>query len=85
MGQSYFLMFIIILAAFAYGCTQNNVELKAKEVKQELNQIFQVKAPLQVGDEPYNFTVVTTEGKAIRLSDFIEDKKPVIVYFFATW
>ncbi|MBI3026994.1 TlpA family protein disulfide reductase [Candidatus Woesearchaeota archaeon] len=78
-------MFIIILAAFAYGCTQNSVELKTKSEPQQLNQIFQVKSPLQIGDESYDFTVVTTEGKSIRLSDFIEDKKPVIVYFFTTW
>ena len=85
MRQFYFLMFIIILAAFAYGCNQNNVELNTKEVKQELNQVFQVKSPLQIGDIPYDFTVVITEGKAVRLSDFTENKKPVIVYFMATW
>ena len=85
MTQFYFLMLITILAAFAYGCTQNNVGLKTKEVKQELNQVFQVKTPLQIGEAPYDFTVVTTEGKAVRLSDFTENKKPVIVYFFATW
>jgi thiol-disulfide isomerase/thioredoxin len=44
-----------------------------------------VKSSLQLGDSPYDFTVVTTEGKAIRLKDFIDNKKPVIVYFFTTW
>jgi len=78
-------LLIMVLAVFAYGCTQNNVELKTKSEAQELNQVFQVKTPLQIGDAPYDFTVVTTEGKAVRLSDFIENKKPVIVYFFATW
>jgi len=84
MKRFHFLL-IIITVAFAYSCTQNNVELKTKEVKQELNQVFQVKSPLKIGDSTYDFTVVTTEGKAVRLSDFIENKKPIIVYFMATW
>ena len=77
---------LIFFIFFIYGCTNStNLELKTKSEIQELNQVFQVKAPLQVGDEPYDFTVVTTEAKAVRLRDFIEQKKPVIVYFMATW
>ena len=78
------LVLIIPLVFFVVGCT-NNLESKSTAVNQELNQVFQVKSPLQVGDEPYDFVVVTTEGKAVRLKDFIYNKKPVIVYFMATW
>src|SRR3989338_8199320 len=78
------LILTVFLFFLIYGCT-NNLELKSTAVNQELNQVFQVKSELQIGDEPYDFTVVTTEGKAVRLSDFTENKKPVIVYFFATW
>ena len=84
MKRFHFLL-IIALLAFAYGCTQNNVESKTKSEPQQLNQVFQVKSPLQIGDSPYDFTVVTTDGKAARISDFIESKRPVIIYFFATW
>jgi len=76
---------IIFFIFLIYGCAQNNLELKTKSETQELDQVFQVKSTLQGGDPPYNFTVVTTDGEAVRLSDFIENKKPVIVYFFATW
>ncbi len=78
---------LFILAFFLlYGCSNSaNLELKTKSESQELNQVFTVKSELQIGDTPYDFTVVTTEGKAVRLSDFIEQKKPVIVYFMATW
>lgn len=31
-----------------------------------------------------DFTVITTEGKTVRLSDLTNDK-PTVVYFFATW
>ena len=79
------LVLMIPLVFFVVGCTNNNLESKSTAVNQELNQVFQVKAPLQMGDEPYDFVVVTTEGKAVRLKDFAEQKKPVIVYFMATW
>ncbi|MBI2647553.1 TlpA family protein disulfide reductase [Candidatus Woesearchaeota archaeon] len=78
------IIIFVIFTFFIYGCA-NNLETKIKSEPQQLNQIFQVKSPLQVGDSPYNFTVVTTEGKAVRISDFIENKKPIIIYFFATW
>ena len=76
---------IILLASVLviYGCT-TNLESKTKSEPQQLNQVFQVKTPLQIGDTPYDFTFVTTEGKAVRLSDFL-GRKPVIVYFMATW
>ena len=81
---------ILILTVFftflIYGCTNSSeLESNTKSENQELNQVFQVKSPLQIGDIPHDFTIVTTEGKAVRLSDFIENKKPVIVYFMATW
>lgn len=86
MKIKHFIPFIItILSLFAYGCIQDDVEQKTKSEVQQLNQVFQVKSALQVGDAPYDFVVITTEGKAVRLNDFIENKKPVIIYFMATW
>lgn len=81
-------IFVIIALSFfiflIYGCT-NAQNIEEKTETQELNQVFQVKSVLQVGDVPYDFVVVTTEGKAARLNDFINNKRPVIVYFMATW
>ena len=83
MKVKYFL-FIIVILFLSYGCLQNNnLELKTKSVNQQLNQVSTIGN--QVGNIPYDFVVVTTEGKAVRLNDFIENKKPVIVYFMATW
>ncbi|MBI2124330.1 TlpA family protein disulfide reductase [Candidatus Pacearchaeota archaeon] len=39
----------------------------------------------RIGEIPPDFTVVSTEGKVIRLNDLLEQKKPIIVYFMATW
>lgn len=84
MRIKYFFTFIIvILLLFIIGCSKNNLELKTKSVTQELNQVSTIGN--QVENIPYDFVVVTTEGKAVRLNDFIENKKPIIVYFMATW
>ena len=76
---------LIIFALFIYGCANKDLESKSTVVNQELNHAFTVKSALQVGDTPHDFVAVTTEGKAVRLKDFIDRQKPVIVYFFATW
>ena len=79
---------LIVLILFAFlinSCTNKNLESKSTTVNQELNQVFTVKSALQVGDTPHDFTVVTTDAKVVRLSDFTKNEKPVIVYFMATW
>ena len=76
------LIIIIFFIFFIYGCA-NNLKLKTKSVKQELSQTTTIGT--EIGNIPYDFVVVTTEGKAVRLSDFTENKQPVIVYFMATW
>ena len=83
MKRIHLFILIITLATFSYSCTQNNLELKTKSVNQQLNQVSTIGN--QVGNTPYDFVVVTTEGKTVRLNDFIENKKPFIVYFMATW
>ena len=67
---------------FIYGCV-NSLELKTKSETQEINQVTTIGT--RVGNIPPDFVVVTTEGKAVRLRDFQENKTPVIVYFMATW
>lgn len=77
---------IILLFIFLINsCTSKDLEPKTISETEVLNQFFQVKSQLKVGDKPYDFTVVTTEGKAVRLNDFTQKKKPIIVYFMATW
>lgn len=81
-----FNIFIIILffTILAYGCANSaNPELKAKSEKQDISQVSAIGT--EIGSNPPDFTIVTTEGKAVRLSDFIKQQKPVIVYFMATW
>ena len=80
------LLFVLILffAFLIYGCSNaTSLELKTKSIKQELSQVTTIGT--EIGNTPPDFVVITTEGKAVRLKDFIEQKKPLIVYFMATW
>lgn len=73
---------IILFLFFLISCS-DNLELKSKSENQELNQVQVIGS--RIGEIPYDFTVVSTEGKVIRLNDLIKEKKPIIVYFMATW
>lgn len=79
-----FKILLIIIALFLYSCSNSTeLELKSKTENQDLNQVMVIGT--RVGEIPPDFKVVTTEGKAVRLKDFLDDRKPVIVYFMATW
>ena len=75
---------LLIFIIFAYGCSYNgSLEQKTYSEVQPLSQVITMGT--RIGEVPPDFIVVTTEGKTVQLSDFAEQKKPVIVYFMATW
>jgi len=76
---------IIMLSAIVIYVfsSEDKLESKSSSVTQNLNQVQVIGT--RVGQAPPDFTAITTEGKPIQLQDFIEQKKPVIVYFMATW
>lgn len=65
-----------------FGCSAG-LTAQTAEVKQPLNQVSELGA--KKGNVPPDFAVITTEGKAVVLGNFLRDEKPVIIYFFATW
>ena len=44
-----------------------------------------VKVGTDIGDRAPDFTVTTSDGKTVRLNDLTKYKKPVVIYFWATW
>ena len=64
------------------GC-KNQLEQKSTSVKQELSQVMEIGT--EKGNLAPDFVVMTTEGKTVRLRQFANEKKPVLVYFMATW
>jgi len=75
--------FLVIATILLASCTNSRLELKSKSELQELNQISPIGNA--IGETAPDFTIITTDGRAVRLSSFAEQKKPVIVYFMATW
>ncbi len=86
-NTNYLLLPTIIILLFALAIyvlsSKGKLEEKSTTVYQNLNQVQVIGT--RVGQSPSDFVVITTEGKPVRLYDFIERKKPVIVYFMATW
>ena len=80
MKAKQFLAFLLLI--FLAGCS-GNLELKTKTQAQELSQVQVIGTG--IGETPPDFTVVSSDGKAIRLISLLEQKKPIIIYFMATW
>ena len=82
MKPKLFCAFLLIILLI--GCSgKENLELKTKIQTQELSQVQVIGTG--IGENPPDFTVVSSDGKAIRLSSLLEQKKPIIIYFMATW
>ena len=81
-------LFLILLSVFIIsGCSDgtndNSLETKEKIQTQKLNQVQLIGTG--IGQVPPDFSVVSSDGKSIVLSKLLEEKKPVIIYFMATW
>ena len=74
------LLIVIFLLSivFVYGCTGGGSSPNVQ------GQVVVGKVGINLGNVAPDFTVTTTEGKTLRLSELTKDKSTV-VYFFATW
>lgn len=76
------LILLFVLAVYAFS-SKGRLEEKSTAVYQNLNQVQVIGT--RVGQAPSDFVAITTEGNPARLYDFIGQKKPVVIYFMATW
>ena len=82
--RTFLIAIIPFFAVLIYGCANTgNLVLKTTNATTELNQTRTI--GIGMGNIPPDFTVVTTEEKTVTLSEFARNKKPVVVYFMATW
>lgn len=73
------LVLLLVSIVFVSGCS-SGIPASGKAVaKGDAN------TGLKVGDKAPDFAVTTTDGITIKLSDLSNQKKPAVVYFFATW
>jgi len=87
LNAKHFLFSVIIIVMFALAAyifsSEGKLEEKSTTVYQNMNQVQVIGTRL--GQAPSDFVAITTEGSPVRLYDLIEQKKPIIVYFMATW
>ncbi len=85
LGLGLFFVFSSNLINIKLSNFTNNMplDINTKSEIQSLNQV-QITGN-RVGSKAPDFTVATTEAEAVSLSDFAKQKKPVVVYFMATW
>ncbi len=89
------LVFIPLLLIVIAGCTSYSTEtpkastFTAKNLPKEVltngDHAYEASVGINKGDKPYDFTIKTIDGKEFNLYRNIENKKPTLVYFFATW
>ncbi len=70
---------ILISAVFISACSS------PKDKSSTGNAVSQPSFGINKGDLPPDFFITTIDGKQYRLSQFKEENKPVLLYFWASW
>ena len=75
---------VILFGGTIFGSGSNNEDQTlAAGQNQAAVQLPTGGAPLQVGDQPYEFVLSGVDGEPVALSNFIG--RPILVNFWATW
>ena len=86
MKKEYFLVLILFSIIILNACVSANRGHQVSTgnaVSQQTQQ--QSTIGIEKGQLAPDFTVTTIDGKHVRLSQFREENKPVLLYFWATW
>jgi len=78
--------FIVLIFGGALFGSDNQVQdqvIVAEQAPVGAVQLPTSGAPLQVGDQPYEFSLLGVDGETVNLSQFIG--RPILVNFWATW
>ena len=84
MKKIHFLTFALVSIIFINACTSLNLGHKVTVSDNVIAQ-QQVNIGIEKGQIPPDFTVTTIDGKQYRLSQFKEENKPILLYFWASW
>ena len=82
MGKIYVVVLFLLSIVFISACTSSKghqVAVNANVVQQEAT------TGIEKGQIPPDFTITTIDGKQYTLSQFKEENKPVLLYFWASW
>lgn len=83
MNKKYLSGLILLCLIFISACTSSN---KTNQIGSG-NAVQQTQASvgIQKSQTPPDFTIKTIDGRQYTLSDFREQKKPILLYFWASW
>jgi thiol-disulfide isomerase/thioredoxin len=88
MNNGFLIGLLLILGLLLSACAPAAQSLNNQAETKTTSATTPVKNPsigLNKGQNPPDFTVATIDGKKFSLSQLKEDKKPVLIYFWATW
>lgn len=82
MKKIYLIVLFLFTVVFISACTSSNVghQIDSDNVVEQ-----QANVGIEKGDIHPDFIIKTIDGKQLRLSQFREENKPILLYFWATW
>ena len=75
-------LIVVFSGYFIFG---GGSDASATVVQYDSAQHGDVRVGLDVGNKAPDFTVETSDGRQLSLSDFTASEKPVVLYFMASW
>ena len=85
MKNKYFMGLFFIIVLFLSACTKINIGIDSYPTTNQTNSKQDVSYGIQKDQIPPDFTLRTIEGQQYTLSNFKNENRPVLLYFFATW
>lgn len=85
MNKIYFFGLVVLSIIFLNACVSSvGHQITTTNTVEQQNTIQQT-VGIGKGNLPPDFSITTIDGKQYRLSQFKEENKPVLLYFWATW
>lgn len=88
MKKPYFIGLILLFILVINGCklsSKTNLVLDRNDLSSNSIAAQQANVGIEKGQTPPDFSITTINGKQLRLSQFKQENKPVLLYFWATW
>ena len=87
MKKIYLIGLILLFVVVINGCKLSNENNQLAAGNDLSNSVAEQQANfgIEKGQTPPDFTITTADGKQLRLSQFNQENKPVLLYFWATW
>ena len=80
MIKKYLIGLFLFVIIFVNACASSNQSLMTSNAVSQ-----QVSSGINKGDIPPDFTITTIDNKQYKLSQFKDENKPVLLYFWASW